>query len=103
MKIYKYTDADFEAAVDALVNRSDVNFMSHDDTVRKILQDVKQKGDEALLEYTHRFDQHDLPRENLKVTPEDIKEAYGKVKPEQIDALKLAAENIRAFHQRQRA
>lgn len=101
MKIYKYTDVDFDATVDALVNRSDVNFMSHDETVRNILQDVKQKGDEALLEYTHRFDGHDLPLDRLQVSPEEIQEAYGKVKPEQIDALKLAAENIRAFHQRQ--
>jgi len=101
MKVYKYTDTDFDAVVDALVNRSDVNFMSHDETVRDILQDVRQKGDSALLEYTHRFDQHDLPMDRLQVTPEEIQQAYSQVKPEQIDALKLAAKNIRAFHQRQ--
>jgi histidinol dehydrogenase len=101
MKIYKYTDADYAAVVDALVNRSDVNFMSHDETVRNILQDVRQKGDEAVLEYTHRFDQHDLPVDRLQVTPEEIQQAYSQVKPEQIEALKLAARNIRAFHQRQ--
>ena len=101
MKIYKYTDADFDAAVDALVNRSDVNFMSHDDTVRNILQDVRQKGDEALLEYTRRFDHYDVPVEDLRVTPEEIQQAYRQVKPEQVDALKLAAGNIREFHQRQ--
>jgi len=101
MKVYKYTDTDFDAVVDALVNRSDVNFMSHDETVRNILQDVRQKGDSALLEYTHRFDQHDLPMDRLQVTPEEIQQAYSQVKPEQIDALKLAAKNIRAFHQRQ--
>lgn len=101
MKIYKYTDSDFDSIVDALVNRANVNFMSHDETVRNILQDVRQKGDSALLEYTHRFDRHDLPLERLLVTPEEFAEAYTKVKPEQVDALKLAAENIRAFHHRQ--
>ncbi|MCH8313306.1 MAG: histidinol dehydrogenase, partial [Nitrospinae bacterium] len=101
MKIYKYTDSDFDSIVDALVNRANENFMSHDETVRDILQDVRQKGDSALLEYTHRFDRHDLPLERLLVTPEEFAEAYTKVKPEQVDALKLAAENIRAFHQRQ--
>lgn len=99
MRIYKYTDADFDAAVDALVNRSEANFASRDETVRDILQNVKRKGDEALLEYTRRFDLHNSPR--LKVEPEEIREAYDKVKPRQIEALKLAAENIRAFHQRQ--
>jgi len=101
MKIYKYTDSDFDSIVDALVNRANVNFMSHDETVRDILQDVRQKGDSALLEHTHRFDRHDLPLERLLVTPEEFAQAYTKVKPEQVDALKLAAENIRAFHHRQ--
>ena len=101
MRIHKHTDTDFDATVDALVNRSDANFMSQDETVRNILQDVKQRGDDAVLEYTHRFDQHDLPLASLKVTAEEIREAYKEVKPQQIDALKLAAENIRAFHRRQ--
>ena len=101
MKIYKYTDNDFDSIVEALVNRANGNFLSHDETVRSILEDVRQKGDTALLEYTHRFDRHELPLEDLCVTPEEFAEAYDKVKPEQIDALKLAAENIRAFHQRQ--
>ena len=81
MKIYKYTDSDFDSIVEALVNRANVDFMSHDQTVRNILQEVKQKGDEALLEYTHRFDRHNLPLEGLLVTPEEFAEAYTKVKP----------------------
>ena len=101
MKIYKYTDRDFDAIVSALVNRADVDFMNHDETVRSILQDVREKGDSAVLKYTHRFDCHDLPLEGLRVTPEEFADAYSKVQPEQIDALKLAAENIRKFHQRQ--
>jgi histidinol dehydrogenase len=102
MKIYKHTDNDFDSIVEALVNRANVDFMNHDEAVRSILQDVRLKGDSALLEYTHRFDRHDLPLEGLRVTPEEFAQAYSKVKPEQVDALKLAAENIRAFHQRQR-
>ncbi|VAX31070.1 Histidinol dehydrogenase, partial [hydrothermal vent metagenome] len=101
MKIYKYTDNDYASVVSALVNRADVDFMSHDETVRDILQAVRAKGDSAVLEYTHRFDRHKLPLEQLCVTPDEISQAYKKVKPEQIDALKLAAENIRKFHQRQ--
>ncbi len=102
MKIYKYTDSDFDAIVDALVNRANVDFMNHDETVRDILQDVREKGDSALLEYTHRFDRHKIPLEQFRVTPEEIEQAYSRVKPEEVDALKLAAENIREFHQRQK-
>ena len=101
MKIYKYTDSDFDSIVEALVNRADVDFMNHDETVRNILQDVRQKGDSAVLEYTHRFDRHELSWDQLCVTPDEIRQAYASVKPEQVDALKLAAKNIRAFHQRQ--
>jgi histidinol dehydrogenase len=101
MKIYKYTDNDYASVVSALVNRADVDFMNHDETVRDILQDVREKGDSAVLEYTHRFDRHKLSMDELRVTPDEISQAYKKVKPEQIDALKLAAENIRNFHQRQ--
>ncbi len=101
MKIYKYTDSDFDSIVDALVNRADVDFMNHDETVRNILQDVRLKGDSAVLEYTHRFDRHEMSLEQLRVMPDEIKQAYDRVRPEQIDALKLAANNIREFHQRQ--
>jgi len=101
MKVCKYTDSDFASQVDALVNRAEVDFMSQDNTVREILQQVKQNGDAALLELTRRFDAHDLPLDRLQVQAEEIQQAYRHVKPEEVDALKLAAENIRAYHKRQ--
>lgn len=101
MKVCKYTDSGFESVVDALVNRAEVDFMSQDNTVREILQQVKQNGDAALLELTRRFDAHELSLDGLQVTAEEIQQAYRHVKPEEADALKLAAENIRAYHQRQ--
>jgi histidinol dehydrogenase len=101
MKIYKHTDSDFDSVVSTLVNRADVDFMNHDETVRNILQDVRERGDSAVLEYTHRFDRHEMTLDELRVTADEIKQAYAQVKPEQIDALKLAADNIRKFHQRQ--
>ncbi len=101
MKICKYTDPDFTSIVDRLVNRSDMDFMSQDKVVRDILEKVKQEGDEALLEFSHRFDHHDLPLAELRVTAEEIKQAYQEVKAEEVEALKLAARNIRDYHQRQ--
>jgi histidinol dehydrogenase len=101
MKINKHTDSDFDSVVSALVNRADVDFMNHDETVRNILQDVRERGDSAVLEYTHRFDRHEMALDELRVTADEIRQAYAQVKPEQIDALKLAADNIKKFHQRQ--
>ncbi|MDP4146150.1 MAG: histidinol dehydrogenase [Bacillota bacterium] len=69
-------------------------------TVEKILSDIKKDGDKAVLEYTRKFDAPNL--ESLKVTEEEIKDAYTKVEQEFIDALNLAKENIWFFHEKQK-
>lgn len=100
MKLCKFTDSDYQAVVEALENRSGMDLFTHDETVRNILQDVKGRGDVALLEYTHRFDRHNLER--LRVTPDEIRKAYDGVTEEELAALKEAAERIRRFHERQK-
>ena len=102
MKLCKFTDSDYKVVIEALENRSNIDLFTHDETVRKILQDLKERGDEALLEYTHRFDRYDLSVEHLRVTPDETRLAYDSVTEEEIAALKEAAERIRRFHERQR-
>ena len=102
MKLCKFTDSDYQVVIEALENRSNIDLFTHDETVRKILQDLKERGDEALLEYTHRFDRYDLSVEHLRVTPDETRLAYDSVTKEEIAALKEAAERIRRFHERQR-
>ena len=101
MNIIKYTDADYPSAVEQLVNRSNLDLFTLDATVRDILQAVKEEGDEALLRYTHRFDGHELSLSQLRVNPDEIREAYKSVKPKELNALKMARENILKFHERQ--
>ena len=69
------------------------------DTVREIIRNVRERGDEALREYTERFD-HAKP-ESLTVTPEEMKEALESVEPDFLRILEKAATNIRKFHSRQ--
>lgn len=102
MKLSKYTDPDYQAVIDALENRSGMDLFTHDETVRKILKDLQERGDAALLEYTSRFDRCDLSVEQLQVTPEEIRQAYNGVAEEELKALKEAAERIRRFHERQK-
>ncbi|GAQ94352.1 histidinol dehydrogenase [Thermodesulfovibrio aggregans] len=66
--------------------------------VKKILSEVKKRGDKALIKYTKLFDKHTLP---LKIEPDEIKEKTKEVSKEIIDALRFAAERIRRFHERQ--
>ena len=101
MKLCKFTDSDYQAVTEALENRSNMDLFTHDEVVRKILLDLKEKGDVALLEYTKRFDRYDLSVEQLQVTPDEIRLAYSRVTEQEIAALKEAAERIRCFHERQ--
>jgi histidinol dehydrogenase len=102
MKLCKFTDSDYQAVTEALENRSNMDLFTHDEVVRKILLDLKEKGDVALLEYTKRFDRYDLSVEQLQVTPDEIRLAYSRVTEQETAALKEAAERIRCFHERQR-
>ena len=101
MKIFKHSDSDFGATLKEVVNRANLDLVTHDVTVREILKQIKERGDAALLEYTSRFDQCDLPVEEIKVTGGEIDAAFNKVVDKEIDALRRAAENIREFHMRQ--
>ena len=101
MNIIKHSDPDFKSALEAVVNRANLDLATHDGAVREILEQVKRDGDTALLKYTNRFDRHNLPLEKIKVTREEIDEAHRRVSDVEAEALKQAAENIRKFHERQ--
>ena len=73
--------------------------MNVTDTVAEILRNVRERGDEALREYTEKFDHTQL--EILVVTEEEMREALDEVDPDFMRILRRAAENIRKFHSRQ--
>ena len=101
MRIIKYSDDTYAQTIDALVQRCDVDFQSQDETVRAILDAVKKDRDAALLKLTNQFDQTDYQLSDLEVQPEEIQEAYNQVELAELDAMKLAADNIERFHARQ--
>ncbi len=67
--------------------------------VTEIIENVKQNGDRALLEYCEKFDKAKLS--SLQVTKEEIEEAVASVEPKFLEILRSAAENIRKFHEKQ--
>lgn len=69
--------------------------------VRPIIDDVRCRGDQAVREYTAKFDGADSVPESIEVTPLEIRRAYSEVSESIADALRKAADNIRGFHQRQ--
>ncbi len=69
-------------------------------TVAEIIKNIRERGDEALFEYTEKFDKVKLP--SLKVTQDEIDEALSLVEPRFLEILEKAAENIRNFHEKQK-
>ncbi len=66
-----------------------------------IINDIRTRGDAALLEYTKRFDRLDIPASDLRISQAEIDAAYSKCSNAQINALQLAAERIKTYHERQ--
>ncbi|MCD6415329.1 MAG: histidinol dehydrogenase [Planctomycetes bacterium] len=67
------------------------------DTVRRIIRDVRDRGDQALTDYTEKLDGPRLSPEQLRVPPEEVERAVEQCPPEFISALKLAADRIDRF------
>ncbi len=70
------------------------------DRVAAIIAAVRDRGDEALVEFAKQFDNIDLRPADLQVTASEIGEAQGKVEPELLDALRISRENVSAFAKR---
>ncbi len=95
------TDPAFEEGFVTLLNAKREDSPDVDATVAAIINDVRNRGDAAVIELTARFDRLDLTQDSLRFTPEEIAEAVAQVSAEDRAALELAAERIRAYHVRQ--
>src|SRR5947209_3734521 len=79
-----------ETQIDALIER-----------VRPIVQAVRERGDEALVEFTERFDHVQLTPQQLRVSREEIEQAHRLLDPSVHAALEHAIRNVRTLHERQ--
>ncbi|SLM48177.1 bifunctional histidinal dehydrogenase and histidinol dehydrogenase [Nitrospira japonica] len=102
MKIVASTDRAFVSALKKVVSRARMQGAAVERTVRTLLQAVERGGDAAVLRYTKQFDKVALKASELKVTSEEIKDAYHRIRKDEGDALRFAAQRIAAFHERQR-
>jgi len=94
-------DADFEARFQDLLGAKREVQEDLNNAVTSILNDVKARGDAAVLEYTKRWDRLDLTADAMAFTAEEIAAAVAQCDAETLDALKLAAARIEAFHRTQ--
>jgi histidinol dehydrogenase len=66
-----------------------------------IIRDVTIRGDEALFEYTAKFDGHQLSSSTVEVTAKEKKDALARVAPEDLEVIKLSAKRIEDYHRHQ--
>jgi len=97
------TDADFQSQLEALLAWESVSDDAVFNTVKGILADVRRRGDEAVLEYTKKFDRLDVASmADLTVDAERLKKAYDSIEENQREALQTAANRVRDYHDKQK-
>ena len=84
-----------------LLKRSPNNYGKFESAVAEILEKVKSEGDEALFAYTKQFDKVEINKDTIRVTEEEIKEAYDTIDPALLDVIRKALVNIRTYHEKQ--
>ncbi len=84
-----------------LLKRDPNNYDTYGETVQEIVNQVKEKKDEAVFAYTKQFDGASINAGNVRVTEAEIKEAMEAVEPELLKIMKKAMDNIRDYHQMQ--
>ena len=101
MRIISLDESTRENILSDLLKRDPNNYAEYGDAVQKIVDDVKEKKDEALFDYTKKFDKADINAANVRVTEAEIQEAMEAVEPRLLEIMKKAMDNIRDYHQMQ--
>lgn len=102
MRIQKLDENGRKNLLEDLLKRSPNNYGQYEQGVTEILANVKANGDQALFEYTKKFDQADLNAGNIKVTDAEIEEAYALVDRKLVEIIRKSLANIRTYHEKQR-
>ena len=102
MRILKLTKETQNNILENSLKRSPNSYGEFESRVNDIIQNVREKRDEAIFEYTLKFDGATINQDNIRVTEEEIKEAYEQVDPKLLDVIRKALVNIRDYHAKQK-
>ena len=102
MRIQRLTKDAKENLLEDLLKRSPNNYGQYEQGVQEILAHVKEEKDQAVFAYTKKFDHADITAANIKVTEEEIEEAYKEVDPKLVEIIRKALLNIHTYHEKQR-
>lgn len=102
MRIVELNDENKNNILIDLLKRSPNQYTAYENRVNDIVRQVRDKGDEAIFEYTLKFDKANINKDNIKVTKEEIDQAYTKVKPSLVEIIRKSIYNITKFHEKQK-
>ena len=102
MRVLKVNKENTKNILSDLLKRSPNNYDQYAGTVQGILDEIKEKGDEALFAYTEKFDKCKLTKDTIQVTEEEIKAAYEKVDDSLVEVIRKSLVNIREYHEKQK-
>lgn len=102
MRIIRLDSESKKNILENLLKRSPNQYEEYTNAVNNIIEEVKSRKDEAIFEYTKGFDKADINAGNIKVTEEEIEEAYSLLDPSIVEVIRKAANNIDVYHRKQK-
>ena len=102
MRIVKLTNDTKQNLLENLLKRSTKDYSEYEKVVTDIITAVKERREEAIFEYSLKFDHCVMTKENFRVTKEEIASAYQELDAHFIQVMKDSATNIRAYHEKQK-
>ncbi|MCD8016115.1 MAG: histidinol dehydrogenase [Lachnospiraceae bacterium] len=102
MRTVRLTEETRKDLLTQLLKRSPDSYQGYEERVAAILKNVKENRDAAVFGYTKQFDGVEVNAANVRVTEEEIEEAYGNIDPELVKVMRRSIANIRSYHEKQR-
>lgn len=102
MRIVELNETTKKDILTNLLKRSPDNYGEYENIVKDIVEDVHINGDKALFAYTEKFDKAKIDASNVKVTKEEIDEAYAQVDEHLLGIIRKAIVNIKEYHEKQK-
>lgn len=102
MRIVKLTKETTENILENMLRRSPTQYGQQEAVVAEIIADVRARKDQAIFDYTEKFDKAKISVENIRVTEAEIQDAYTLVDPSLLEVVKKALINIRDYHEKQK-
>lgn len=101
MRILKLTKDSKQNILENLLKRSPNNYTEYESSVNEIINNVRENRDKAIFDYTKKFDKADIDASNIRVTKEEIQEAYDKVNEKLLAVIRKSLVNIKKYHEKQ--